>query len=117
VGIASSCIDLSDVLAQDAEHLAAASRVALHLDARALPVSTALAAAYPEPRARARAAATGGEDYELLFTSPPSRAAAIQRLSRRLGLRLTRIGEVRRGRGVLLAGLGPGRIEGFDHLA
>ena len=117
VGMASSCIDLSDGLVQDAGHLSAASRVALHLDARALPVSSALAAAYPEPRARARAAATGGEDYELLFTTRPSRQAEIQRLSRRHGLRLTRIGEVRRGRGVHLAGLGRGLIEGFDHLA
>jgi thiamine-monophosphate kinase len=117
VGIASSCIDLSDGLVQDAGHLAAASRVALQLDARALPVSTALAAAYPQPRARARAAATGGEDYELLFTTRPSREAAVQRLSRRHRLRLTRIGEVRRGRGVHVPGLGPGQIEGFDHLA
>lgn len=116
-GIASSCIDLSDGLVQDAGHLAAASRTALHLDARALPVSTALAAAYPEPRARARAAATGGEDYELLFTAAASRAGTIERLGRRLGLALTKIGEVRRGRGVHLRGLGGGRVEGFDHLA
>ena len=94
---------------------AAASRVALELDARALPVSTALVAAYPGSLARAGAAATGGEDYELLFTARASREAAIRTLSRRLDLRLTRIGEVRRGRGVRIPGLG--RIRGFDHLA
>ncbi|HET9034793.1 MAG TPA: thiamine-phosphate kinase, partial [Myxococcaceae bacterium] len=68
-------------------------------------------------RARARAAAVGGEDYELLFTAPPARAASIARLGRRLGLALTRIGEVRRGRGVHLQGAGSARLQGFDHLA
>jgi len=117
VGLASACIDLSDGLAQDAGHLAAASGVGLHLDASALPASAALVAAYPDSRARARAAAMGGEDYELLFTVPATRAATVRRLVRRLGLELTPIGAVRRGRGVHLGGVGTARVRGFDHLA
>ena len=117
VGIASACIDLSDGLVQDAEHLASASGVALHLESGALPVSRALAAAFPDAARRARFAASGGEDYELLFTAPAAREGAIQRLSRRLELPLTRIGEVRRGRGVRFRGLGHRPVEGFDHLA
>jgi len=97
--------------------LPATSLVALDLDGGLLPVSRALVAAYPDGRARARAAASGGEDYELLFTAPAGREAAIRRLSGRLGLELTRIGEVRRGRGVHLRGTGTARVHGFDHLA
>ena len=117
VGVASACIDLSDGLAQDAGHLAAASRVAVHLDASALPVSRAFVAAHPDERERARLAASGGEDYELLFTVPAARETAVRRLSRRLGLDLTPIGDVRRGRGVRLRGTGTARLHGFDHLA
>jgi thiamine-monophosphate kinase len=117
VGLASACIDLSDGLAQDAGHLATSSRVALHLDAGALPTSRALETAYPDARARARAAAIGGEDYELLFTVAFAREAAVRRLGQRLGLELSSIGEVRRGRGVHLRGAGTAPLQGFDHLA
>ena len=117
VGVASACVDLSDGLVQDAGHVATASRVALHLDARSLPASAAVTAAWPDARSRARAMAAGGEDYELLFTAPASRSGAIARLGRRLALPLTRIGEVRRGRGVHLQGAGAVLFRGFDHLA
>jgi thiamine-monophosphate kinase len=116
VGVASACIDLSDGLAQDAGHLAAASRVAVHLEAGALPVSRAFVTAHPNERERVRIAASGGEDYELLFTVPAAREARVRRLSRRLGLDLTPIGDVRRGRGVHLRGTGTAPLHGFDHL-
>jgi len=116
-GLASSCIDLSDGLAQDVGHLAAASGVALHLAADALPCSPALIAAVPDPLDRARFAAAGGEDYELLFTAPRARRSAVLQLARRLRLPLVAIGEVRSGRGVHLAGIPAQGIRGFDHLA
>ncbi|HUM11353.1 MAG TPA: thiamine-phosphate kinase [Myxococcaceae bacterium] len=117
VGLASSCIDLSDGLVQDAGHVARASRVAVHLALDAVPCSDALEVAVPDARERVRQAAAGGEDYELLFTARPGRSAAVLRLARRLRLPLTPIGEVRRGRGVHTRGAGPGGVGGFDHLA
>jgi thiamine-monophosphate kinase len=117
VGIASSCIDLSDGLAQDAGHLATASGVALHLAADVLPCSPALIAGVPDAVERARFAAAGGEDYELLFTAPRARRSAIVRLARRLRLPLVAIGDVRAGRGVHLAGASTRGVRGFDHLA
>jgi thiamine-monophosphate kinase len=113
-------IDISDGLASEARHLAAESRVAIELDADAIPLSPALRAAAKAWRKSALGfALRGGEDYELLFSAPPaSRARLTRDFSRLSGSRLYRIGKVKRGRGVsLLQGgrLRPLQQVGFDH--
>ena len=89
---ATAMMDLSDGLAGDAGHLAAASGVALDLDLARLP----LHASVPGPD-RALFAAAGGEDYELLVSLPASFSA-----DDAAGVPLTRIGTVREGKGVHL---------------
>lgn len=109
-------IDLSDGLAGDAAHLAAASRVRIVLRAPSLPVDPAVGEALGE--ASREVALHGGEDYELCFAAPPG-AVDPGAFEERFGLALTRVGRVEAGSGVWLEDGGepvPLRRGGFDHL-
>jgi thiamine-monophosphate kinase len=109
-------LDLSDGLAGDARHLAAASDVELRLDLDRLPLAPSVrAAAGALGVAPARFAAEGGEDYELLVTLPREFARADE-LQAACGIPLTRIGAVAAGSGVRLE-LGGVELTlaGFDH--
>lgn len=81
-----ACMDISDGLAIDLSRLCEASSksgltLAAELDAHAIPLA---------PDATLQQALTGGEDYELLFTAPPS-----AKISRQIGgLAITRIGRI-----------------------
>ena len=116
--VASAMIDVSDGLVQDLGHLCRASGVAADLELACVPVAPACRRALGA--GAEKFAATGGEDYELLFAVPARRVAALARLAPRLGCRLTRIGRLRRGRPgvrVLDADGRPVRLAraGFDH--
>jgi thiamine-monophosphate kinase len=59
-----------------------------------VPFSAAALAAIALNPALVEAAITGGDDYELLFTSPASQADRIEDLSKNIDLALTRIGSI-----------------------
>jgi thiamine-monophosphate kinase len=97
-GVARSAIDISDGLVADLGHICERSRVAAVVEFDRLPVSATLRPYRDRPAARA-AMLAGGDDYELAFTAPRGRREAIARISRRLRVRLTRVGSITRRRG------------------
>jgi thiamine-monophosphate kinase len=118
--LAHAAIDVSDGLLGDLGHILRASKVGARIDARALPLSAAARALFAPERA-IHAAATGGDDYELLFTAPEDRAATIVDRLHALACPVTRIGTIVAGDAAELIGLDgqPLRIErtGFRHFS
>ena len=102
---ASAAIDLSDGLSADTAKLAAASSVAVEIEASKVPRHRA---------ASIEQALHGGEEYELLFAVRPGRAVP----PHFDGVLLTRIGVVQPGSRVTVRSgseLRPLRPEGFQH--
>lgn len=116
-GIATSAIDVSDGLLGDLAHVLRRSALGAEVNVDALPRSAELGAL---PRALQRTCTlAGGDDYELVFTAPPARAAQVEAAARAAQVRVTRIGRVvAEGRLRLLDDVGasvPNTFGSFDH--
>ena len=116
-GAVHALVDLSDGLAGDAGHLAAASGVRVVLEMGRIPVAAAAREALGDADAL-EVALHGGEDYELCFAAAAGALDAAD-TGVRAGIALTRVGRVEEGEGVWLLGedgaIRPAGRGGFSH--
>ncbi|KLD75133.1 thiamine-monophosphate kinase [Xanthomonas hyacinthi DSM 19077] len=99
-GLAHACVDISDGLLADLEHICVRSGVGAELWLAALP-----AAAAPAQASAAQVHAWqlgGGDDYELCFTAAPAQRAAIVQALQAIGEEATPIGRIVAGGGIVV---------------
>lgn len=93
IGLANSCIDISDGLIGDLSHIALQSGVSIKLDVESLPLSEPYTQ-YLTPEGDLGFALNGGEDYQLAFTAAATQRKKIDKISAKLGIKLTKVGKV-----------------------
>lgn len=101
-GLATASLDVSDGLLADLGHIAETSKVHIDVEATRIPLSPALRKVWGSD-APVRAA-TAGDDYEIAFTAPRAKRAAVLRAAEAANTPVTEIGFVMPGRGVALLG-------------
>lgn len=118
-GLWHACLDVSDGLVQDAGHLAAASSLAIDIDALKIPISAATRQLLSDGQIKLEDVVAGGDDYELLFSLPPTRLQQVQEIARTLALPVSVIGVCRQGSGVRLLDEQGGQMQlsrmGYQH--
>lgn len=120
-GLASSMIDVSDGLLIDLERITTEQGVGAKIYTKNIPLSASylsLISRFEEDPLKL--AVTGGEDYELLFTSPPDCRDRIKELEISTGIRISEIGVIVREKKIKLFDEGGNtlsyRKSGFVHV-
>jgi len=120
--IANSAIDISDGLLADLGHILECSDVAAEVKYDKLPKSSALMSCGSGMLELVQhSVLSGGDDYELCFTAPVARRDEIATLASRLGLPLSRIGNIVSGHGCKVRAADGSvmsiKESGYDHFA
>ena len=117
-GLATAAIDISDGLLADLTHICRLSGTGATVELASVPVSSIGSRHIGSDEGR-NAILAGGDDYELCFTAHANSRDSIEDLTEVLGIPITRIGQIKRGKGVSLLGADgkPVKIDGrgYDH--
>jgi thiamine-monophosphate kinase len=97
VGLATAAMDVSDGLVQDLGHICRLSGLSAEVEAAKVPLSPAAGAVLLADQSLLASVLAGGDDYELLFTAPPSAFGDVAALAALAPL--TRIGRMGQGPG------------------
>jgi thiamine-monophosphate kinase len=115
--LATAAIDVSDGLLADLGHLCTRSGCGASIDVERVPLSAELLSMFP-PQIALNHALGGGDDYELCFTAPPSRALEIETALEAVGTMARRIGQLVAGQEVICTRDGDAyvpQLRGYTH--
>jgi len=116
----SSCIDISDGLQGDLQHILDESEVGGSIRLDAIPYSKS-AICCVSPENRLLAALFGGDDYELCFTVAEKDCGELEFIAKELGVSITCIGGINSGEGIDYLGVDGSPIEvtaqAFQHFS
>jgi len=115
--LAHAAIDVSDGLAGDLAHVLERSQVSAKVEFEKIPRAGEFRIVN-DPQLEKDCILSGGDDYELLFTAPRERRAALDALAVELGLPLARIGTIETGSGLQILdakGMPVPHRGGYDH--
>ena len=90
--IANASIDISDGLGQDLKHLCNQSNYGGYIDLKSLPLSRHCQKILLKKKIPLKSLFSNGDDYQILFTSNKKNRTKIAKLSKKLSLKITRIG-------------------------
>ncbi len=98
--LASSAIDISDGLLADLGHLAKCSGVGVEIQESLIPMSKEVQRLVSQVPSLVQLILSGGDDYELAFTVPPSNQEAIEAAALDVGVPVSCIGTIVKTAGV-----------------
>ena len=99
--IASSSIDISDGLAQDLQHLCNNSKCGAFINLDSLPLSSFCKNLLKRKKIKLKNIFSKGDDYQILFTSKRKNRTKITNLSKKLNIKITRIGLINKDKKIV----------------
>lgn len=99
--IASSSIDVSDGLAQDLNHICKNSKFGAVINLNLLPLSSPCKILIKQKKIKLKNIFSNGDDYQILFTSHKRNRTKILKLSKKLSLKITRIGQINKDKSII----------------
>lgn len=120
VGVAHGAVDISDGFMADLGHILERSGTGAEIHFGQLPAHPAVTARMESPLAR-QCLLAGGDDYELCFTAPPSRAQEVLAAGIQAGVEVARVGRITAVQGLHVLGADARAMKlemrGYDHFA
>lgn len=121
LGLATSCIDISDGFYSDLMHITTASQVGAIIELENLPLSRALSVDNMSYTDKYHLALAGGDDYELCFTVAEGQMQVAQTVLRELEIPCAVVGRITADQGIRLQSLETGDIKldtlGYQHFS